>query len=67
MHYAWNDLWIDWKGHADRRYYHAFLPGELKRIFSEEAWELEDWYFSRKGNRVKFLQSFNLVLVARKR
>lgn len=64
---AWNDLWIKWGNHPLKRYYHAFLPGELRSLLSEKHWKTEDFYFTRKGNRVSFFQSFNLVLVVRKK
>lgn len=65
--YAWNDLWIPWSGFTLKRYYHAFLPRELLSHFSPSEWVVEDFYFSRKGSRVKFWKSFNLCLIARKR
>lgn len=64
--YAWNDLWIRWGDYPLRRYYHAFLPAELLAYFPETDWELEEFYFTRKGNRVSFWRSFNLVLIVRK-
>ena len=63
---AWNDLWIAWGNFPLKRYYHAFLPSELLRVFPENEWAIEDFYFTRKGSRVKFWQSYNLCLVARK-
>ena len=62
---AWNDLWIAWGNFPLKRYYHAFLPSELLRYFPESEWVIEDFYFTRKGSRVKFGQSFNLCLIAR--
>ncbi len=63
---AWNDLWIAWGNFPLKRYYHAFLPNELLRHFPKTEWTIEDFYFTRKGSRVKFWQSFNLCLVVRK-
>ena len=64
---AWNDLFIKWGNHPIKRYYHAFLPGELRAFFSSQHWEIEEFYFTRKGNRVRWFSSFNLVLIARKK
>jgi SAM-dependent methyltransferase len=66
IHYAWNDLWIPWAGFPLKRYYHAFLPKELLRSFPKDEWSVEEFYFTKKGARVKFWQSFNLCLVLRK-
>ncbi|MFH0820590.1 MAG: WecB/TagA/CpsF family glycosyltransferase, partial [Candidatus Peregrinibacteria bacterium] len=46
--------------------YHAFLPSELRRYFGDESWDIEEFYFTRKGERVGFWRSFNLVVIARK-
>jgi len=64
---AWNDLWIAWGNFPLKRYYHAFLPKELLGYFSENEWAIEDFYFTRKGSRVKFWQSFNFCLIVRKK
>lgn len=65
--YAWNDLWIKWKTEKVRRYYHAFLPKELKSYFKKRQWKIEEFYFVRKGDKVKFWRAFNLILIARKK
>jgi SAM-dependent methyltransferase len=64
---AWNDLWVKWGDYTIKRYYHAFLPKELLKYFPSKNWEIEEFYFTRKGSRVSFLRSFNLVLIARKK
>jgi len=64
---AWNDLMIKWGNFPIKRYYHAFLPKEFLRYFPSDNWKIEEFYFTRKGNRVSFLRSFNLVLIARKK
>jgi len=64
---AWNDLFIKWGNYPIKRYYHAFLPKELLALFSEKDWEIEEFYFTKKGKRVSFLRSFNLILIARKK
>lgn len=65
--YSWNDLWVKWGDYPISRYYHAFLPAELLSFFPKEKWKIEDFYFAKKGDRVSFFRSFNLVLIARKR
>lgn len=65
--YAWNDIWVGWGKQPIKRYYHAFTPRELRALFPARDWEIEESYFVRKGNRVPFWRSFNLVLIARKR
>ncbi|MBN2095776.1 methyltransferase domain-containing protein [Candidatus Peregrinibacteria bacterium] len=65
--YAWNDLWIAWGNHPSRRYYHAFRPKEFFYYFKNPDWKIEDFYFVRKGSRVKFGRSFNLCVIARKK
>jgi SAM-dependent methyltransferase len=67
FHGAWNDVFISWGNYPLKRYYHAFLPKELLALFSPKEWEIEDFYFTRKGKRVSFLRSFNLVVIARKK
>ncbi len=64
---AWNDLWIKWGNSGQRRYYHAFLPRELKRLFDVKHWKIEELYFTKKGSRVNFLRSFNICLIVRKK
>lgn len=63
---SWNDLWIKWGDYPLKRYYHAFLPKELLKYFPSDKWEIEELYFVKKGKKVSFLRSYNLVLVARK-
>ncbi|MFH0838336.1 MAG: methyltransferase domain-containing protein [Patescibacteria group bacterium] len=64
---AWNDLWIRWGNYPLKRYYHAFRPTELMALFSQKLWEIEEFYFTRKGKRVRWFRSFNFVLIARKK
>lgn len=66
LKYAWNDLWIKWGDNRLKRYYHAFLPKELLKYFQNGNWKIEELYFSKKGNRVKFLSSFNICLIVKK-
>jgi len=64
---SWNDLWIKWGNYPLKRYYHAFLPSELLALLSPDLWKIEEFYFTRKGNRVRWFRSFNFVLMARKK
>jgi len=65
--YAWNDLWIKWGGHIQKRYYHAFLPKEFISYFKKKNWKIEEFYFVRKGTQVRFWRSFNICLIVRKK
>lgn len=64
---SWNDLWIKWGNYPLSRYYHAFLPTELMALISHDSWKIEEFYFTRKGKRVRWFRSFNFVLIARKK
>jgi SAM-dependent methyltransferase len=66
LRYGWNDLWVPWRNNGPKRYFHAFLPKELLGYFGKDQWTIEEFYFLRKGSRVKFWKSWNLCLVARK-
>lgn len=66
LKYSWNDLWIKWSKHPLPRYYHAFLPTELTAYFQQD-WQIEDFFFVKKGKKVSFLKSFNLCLILRKK
>lgn len=61
-----NDFWIKWGKYPLKRYYHSFWPSELKGLFKPKEWKIEEFYFTKKGKRVSFLRSFNVVLIARK-
>jgi len=63
---GWNDLWIKWGKYPLKRYYHSFLPSELRRLFPPNLWVIEDFYFTKKGKRVKFWGSFNVVIILKK-
>ncbi len=67
LRYAWNDLWIKWGKHPIKRYYHAFLPNEFLHYFKNKNWEIKEFYFVKRGNRVSFKRSFNLCLIATKK
>ena len=63
---VWNDFWIKWGNYPLKRYYHCFLPSELYSFFDKKKWQIEEFYFTKKGNRVSFWGSFNLVVIAKK-
>jgi len=65
--HAWNDVWIKWGNYPIKRYYHAFLPSELRPYFENDRWEIEEFYFTRKGHRVGFWRAYNLVMIVRKK
>jgi ubiquinone/menaquinone biosynthesis C-methylase UbiE len=66
LKYSWNDLWIRWGSHHAKRYYHAFLPRELKKYFRRD-FKIEEFYFVKRGSRVKFWKSYNICLIFRKK
>lgn len=63
---SWNDLWIKWGKYPIKRYYHNFMPNELLSYFPKNKWKIEDFYFTKRGDRVSFLRSFNILLIVRK-
>lgn len=67
LRYAWNDLWIKWGNHSIKRYYHAFLPYEFLHYFKNKNWQIKEFYFVKKGARVKLRHAFNLCLIAYKK
>lgn len=67
LKHAWNDFWIKWGNYPIKRYYHSFLPGELKSLFDEKMWNIKEFYFTKKGKRVKWRRSFNLMMVVEKK
>ena len=63
---AWNDVMIKWGNYPKKRYYHAFLPKELLRFFKPKEWKVEEFYFTKRGNRVSFWRAHNMVLILRR-
>ena len=63
---SWNDLWIKWGKYPIKRYYHSFFMKELLKYFPKNKWEMVDFYFTHKGNRVSFWRSYNLCLILKK-
>ena len=66
LKYAWNDVWIPSGKEKPKRYYHAFRPGELRRLFDPAQWAIDELYFTRQGNRVGPKEAYNICVVARK-
>jgi len=65
--YDWNDTFIPWGKSGIKRYYHAFTPNELKRLFKKSHFEIIDMFYTKKGNKVPFLLSHNICLICRKK
>lgn len=65
--YDWNDTFIPWGKSGIKRYYHAFTPNELKSLFKKSNFEIIDMFYTKKGNKVPFLQSHNICLICRKK
>lgn len=60
-----NDLLIPW-GKRQKRYYHAFTPSEIADLVKEAGFEIEEEFCVRKGNKVPFKNSHDIVIIARK-
>jgi SAM-dependent methyltransferase len=65
--YDWNDTFIPWGKSDVKRYYHAFTPNELKRLFNKNGFEILEMFYTRKGKKVSFLKSHNICLVCKKK
>ncbi len=65
--YDWNDTFIPWGKSGIKRYYHAFTPSELKRLFQKNGFEILEMFYTRKGEKVPFLKSHNICLICRKK
>lgn len=63
--YALNDVFIPWaKNH--KRYYHAFIPGELSKIVSKNKYEIMELFSVKQdGSKVKFKASDDIVIIAK--
>ena len=68
--YAPNDLFIPWKNNQgevlSHRYYHNFLPSELKSIIKSAGLEIIESYSVKKGLKVPFWKSYNYCIITRK-
>lgn len=63
--YSPSDTFIPW-GKKAKRYYHAFVPGELKKLIENIGFELIECFGQKNGERVPFSKSRDIVIVARK-
>lgn len=68
--FAPNDLFIPWKNGSGKklanRYYHSFLPGELKKLLQESGFKIIEDFSVKKGEKTEFLKSYNYCLIAEK-
>jgi SAM-dependent methyltransferase len=62
----WNDTFIPWKG-QNPRYYHAFTTFELFKLLKQSKFEVLDFFYVNKGERVKFSKSHNICFICRKK
>lgn len=65
--YDWNDTFIPWGKTGIQRYYHAFTPKELQKLFKNNGFEILEMFYTRKGKKVSFLNSHNICLVCKKK
>lgn len=65
--YDWNDTFIPWGKSNVKRYYHAFTPGELKKLFKNNGFEILEMFYTKKDKKVSFFNSHNICLVCRKK
>lgn len=64
-----NDLFIPWKNSHGKimtsRYYHNFLPWELKNLVKKSGFKILKAFPAKKGAKSSFLKSYNYILIAR--
>lgn len=64
------DVMVPWKNSVGEilgeRYYHGFTMDELKNLLIDTGFEINDQYYSRKGERVELEDGGNLMSVASK-
>ncbi len=63
--YDINDTFIPW-GKKTNRYYHAFLPSELKHLVMSEGFDIKELFYVKKGVKTGLMQSHDIVLIASK-
>lgn len=64
--YSIGDLFIPWGNKKIPRYYHAFLPGELEKLIKKSGFEIEELFYTAKGQKVHFKKSYNICIIAKK-
>ena len=65
--YDWNDTFIPWSTSGVDRYYHAFTPNELKKLFKKNGFEILEMFYTKKGKKSKFLNSHNICMICKKK
>lgn len=64
--YSPTDLFIPWSHSKVDRYYHSFLPHELKSLLKNTSLKTVDQFYTKKESKVPFLKSFNICTIAQK-
>ncbi len=64
--FAPNDFFISWK-HYIHRYYHAFIPFELKILIKHSKFKLIDFFGANKNKKTSFHRSRNFCLILEKK
>jgi tRNA (uracil-5-)-methyltransferase TRM9 len=67
---SFNDLFIPWKSSRNgaimtKRYYHNFLPFEIKALVKKSGFRIIKAFPVKKGKITSFLNSYNYILIAR--
>lgn len=65
--YEWNDTFIPWGKSGIKRYYHAFTPGEIKKLLTANGFIVEKILYTKKGKIVPFFESHNICIICKKR
>lgn len=64
-----NDLFIPWKNSHKKvlatRYYHNFLPWELRSLVKKSGFKIVKSFYTRKGVKTGFLKGFNYIVIAK--
>ncbi|MFC1721816.1 class I SAM-dependent methyltransferase [Patescibacteria group bacterium] len=63
------DVLYPWRSQAETvyRYYHGFDPEEMEGLLEETGFAVDEQYYTRRGDRVKPAQGYNLVTIAHKK
>lgn len=62
--YEYNDFVFRWNKGSER-YYHAFRPGKFRKLLEKE-FVVEDFFYSKRGKKVGYKESFNICAVISK-
>jgi SAM-dependent methyltransferase len=67
--FAPNDLFIPWKNSQQKvlasRYYHNFLPFEIKSLFKKSGFKILKSFYTLKGRKTSFFRGFNYIIIAK--